>query len=331
MGQWYCFIGGQQYGPVSEDDLRAWIRQGRIKPADLVWTDGMSEWAAAGSVPGLFGGGGSVPVQADNVYASPAGGTGPSTQLGTGFPIWVGTGGQTPNWELNTQAREILRGRWGLAIGFCVLMILVQIGVQLIPYLGGVASLIITGPLQLGAVIFFLTFIRAGRPEIGMLFAGFRNFGSALAAHLLVALFVMLWFFGIAMPGIILGIIVGVTTDPEAGLVVGMIAGGIPGYVAAIIAQLAYYQTFYVLADNPSIGAMDAIRRSRDIMAGYKGKLFCLGLRYACWVLLCVLTIGIGLIFLVPYMSVGYARFYDDLQSISRRESNPEQRLDNRV
>ncbi len=316
MGQWHCLIGGQQYGPVSEEDLRAWIRQGRVRPADMVWSDGMADWVPAGSVPGLFAGAGPVPVQ--------AGGTGPST--------WFGTGGQTPNWELNTQAREILRGRWGLAVGFCVLLFLIQIGIQMFPYVGGIAGLILSGPLQLGVVIFFLTFIRAGRAEIGMLFAGFKNFGSALAAYLLVLLFVLLWVLAPVAGGAVIGLALGavfggIAGSPveglAAGALVGAMIGNIFGLVLGILAQMSYFQTFYLLADNPSIGAMGAIRTSRDIMAGHRGRLFCLGLRYFCWSLLCLLTFGIGFLFLVPYMSVGYARFYDDLQPTVGVGENP--------
>ena len=54
MKQWYCIIGGQQYGPVSEDELRGWVAQGRVKPTDQVWTDGMAAWTPASAVPGLF-------------------------------------------------------------------------------------------------------------------------------------------------------------------------------------------------------------------------------------------------------------------------------------
>ncbi|MDY7010858.1 MAG: DUF975 family protein [Planctomycetota bacterium] len=307
MRQWYCFVGGRQYGPVSEDELRGWIQQGRVRPADMVWTEGMGQWAAAGSVPGLFDGAGGIPIQTAGVHVSSPG----------------GTGGRTPNAELNLQARETLRGRWGLAIGFCLLLILIQMGIQMLPYVGGIAGLILTGPLQLGAIIFFLTFIRAGRAEIGMLFAGFRNFGSALAAYLLVALFVALWISAPLLGGALIGLAIGavfggISGNPgeglAAGALVGLIIGYVFGLVLGILAQMSYFQTFYLLADNPSIGAIGAIRTSKDIMRGYKGKLFCLGLRYFCWGLLCILTLGIGLIFLMPYMSVGYARFYDDLQ-----------------
>jgi len=54
MGQWYCHASGQQYGPVTEETLREWLRQGRVRPADLVWTEGMGNWAQAGSIPSFF-------------------------------------------------------------------------------------------------------------------------------------------------------------------------------------------------------------------------------------------------------------------------------------
>jgi uncharacterized membrane protein len=37
---------------------------------------------------------------------------------------------------------------------------------------------------------------------------------------------------------------------------------------------------FYILKDNPDIGALEAITQSRKMMVGYKGKLFCL---YSQW------------------------------------------------
>ena len=79
------------------------------------------------------------------------------------------------------------------------------------------------------------------------------------------------------------------------------------------VALLSYSQTFYVLADDPAAGPMEAVRRSKQMMTNRRGKLFCLGLRYLCWSLLCLLTCGIGFLWLYPYMGVGYARFYDDL------------------
>ena len=42
-------------------------------------------------------------------------------------------------------------------------------------------------------------------------------------------------------------------------------------------------------------------------------KLFCLHWRFFGWALLCVLTLGIGFLWLGPYIAMSTAKFYDDL------------------
>lgn len=54
MEQWHCIVAGQQYGPVTLDVLQAWVAEGRLKPTDYVWTEGMETWTEACSVAGLF-------------------------------------------------------------------------------------------------------------------------------------------------------------------------------------------------------------------------------------------------------------------------------------
>jgi hypothetical protein len=53
MAQWYAQVGGQRYGPITEDELRSWIAQGRVQPTDFVWCEGMANWLPASSaLPG---------------------------------------------------------------------------------------------------------------------------------------------------------------------------------------------------------------------------------------------------------------------------------------
>lgn len=49
----YKVIGndGLQYGPVTEDQLREWITQGRVNLATLVQADSAVEWKAIGQYP----------------------------------------------------------------------------------------------------------------------------------------------------------------------------------------------------------------------------------------------------------------------------------------
>ena len=271
MAQWYCYSGGRQYGPVTEDILKQGIYGGRVKPSDLVWTDGMADWAPASTVPHLSAAApGLTPpplIHVPMVDAAPPG----------------GTGGATPNWELTARARQALSGRWGTPIGFCLVLWLIQAAIGGVGSFTGIpVGLIVAGPFMLSYCIFFLTFNRGGQADLNMLFAGFKNFGNALGAYILMMIFVFLWMLLLFIPG--------------------------------IIAALAYSQTFYLLADDRSLGPLEAIRKSKEMMRGYKWKFFCLGLRFFGWSLLCILTLGIGFLWLTPYMQTAYALFYDDLR-----------------
>lgn len=267
MAQWHCVINGQQYGPVDEGVLRQWIAEKRVLGDNLVWTEGMSDWVRADSVADLAG-----PVR-----------VGPPPVPGAILlsPAVDGTGGNRANREITHDAHERLRGQWGLPIAFCLLLGLLQSGGG-VPFIGPLASLILGGPFMLGGATFFLTFARGGKVDMGMLFAGFKNFGNALGLYMLQAIFVMLWSLLLIVPG--------------------------------IIAALAYSQSFYLLAEDKTLGPMEALHKSKALMKGHKWKLFCLGLRFFGWALLCMLTLGIGFLWLMPYMATSYARFHDDLR-----------------
>lgn len=55
MQPWYYSDKGERRGPVAFEELRARALRGELDPArDLVWTEPMLDWQAAGSIPGLF-------------------------------------------------------------------------------------------------------------------------------------------------------------------------------------------------------------------------------------------------------------------------------------
>lgn len=62
--QWYYTVNqSERQGPVSQADLTAMIREGRVQGNDLVWADGMGDWQPATQVAELaeaFGGAGAV-------------------------------------------------------------------------------------------------------------------------------------------------------------------------------------------------------------------------------------------------------------------------------
>jgi len=185
----------------------------------------------------------------------------------------------TKNAQLMTMARESLRGKWGLAIGTCFIYGLV-ISVSGVAF---IAPLIIGGPMMLGLAMFSLSLSRTNDSDLEILFKGFKNFGTALGAYLLMMLFVFLWSLLLIIPG--------------------------------IIAAIGYSMTFFILADEAELGASDALAKSKRMMRGYKWKYFCLNLRFIGWAILCVISLGIGFLWLIPYMQISYAKFYEDVKT----------------
>lgn len=182
-------------------------------------------------------------------------------------------------------ARETLKGKWKLAIKVTLVYIVIQI---LLGFLSKVTNLtplisfVINAPLALGLAIFWISFSRNNNPNLDQIFEGFESWGRAIKAQLLTTIFTLLWTLLLIIPG--------------------------------IIAALSYSQIFYILSEDKNIGINDAIEKSKKMMYGYKWKFFRLQLRFIGWALLCILTLGIGFLWLIPYIQVTAAKFYDDIK-----------------
>ncbi len=85
-------------------------------------------------------------------------------------------------------------------------------------------------------------------------------------------------------------------------------------FVPGIIVALGLFEVPYMLAENPEISGMEAIRRSWENMKGRKGELFVLQLSFIGWILLTMLTFGVLAIFYTgPYMALAEAGFYREM------------------
>ena len=91
--------------------------------------------------------------------------------------------------------------------------------------------------------------------------------------------------------------------------------------VPGIIKSYAYAITPYLLIDNPELGPNEVRLKSIEMMRGHKGKLFGLDLSFIGWILLGILSLGIGFIWITPYIKTTRAAFYYDLLE----ELNPQQ------
>jgi hypothetical protein len=71
MIQWHYGEHGQQFGPVSDAELRSLISSGRVSAQTVVWRDGMSGWRPLGEVPELLPGADVVGAQAVPHFIAP--------------------------------------------------------------------------------------------------------------------------------------------------------------------------------------------------------------------------------------------------------------------
>ena len=80
--------------------------------------------------------------------------------------------------------------------------------------------------------------------------------------------------------------------------------------IPGIIKSYAYRMVPYILADNPKMGADNAITLSRKMMDGNKFELFVLELSFLGWYLLGLLALGVGILFVNPYYNATEAQLY---------------------
>ena len=152
----------------------------------------------------------------------------------------------------------------------------------------GIVSFILGGTVELGYAKFLLKQYDRKQLQFSDLFSQFERFGTGFAQKFLRTLFTVLWSLLFIIPGIVKG--------------------------------LSYAMTPFILEEHPEITASEAIKASMRLMDGHKMDLFILGLTFIGWQILACLTMGIGFLFLNPYMNAAYAAFYRSI-STGRQEA----------
>ncbi len=191
--------------------------------------------------------------------------------------------------QLKRNAKQNLSGKWGLSIGLFLITELLIGASAFIPF----GPIIVAGPLMLGFYTCYLKIQRNQDVEFEQLFSGFNNFATSLVTYLLIAIYTFLWSLLFIIPG--------------------------------IIKSLSYSMTWFILADNPEMKANEAITRSRVMMDGHKTELFVLYLSFIGWLFLCVLTLGILIIYVGPYMHASLAAFYNEIKGPNVRTETIEE------
>ena len=210
---------------------------------------------------------------------------------------------------LKYRAQDNLQGNWGLSVGVAFLAALLGglnmssgfnlnidseqlqnlpplLSSLLTAYLSvvgtlGLAQFIVGGAVNLGYTRYLLDQHDKKELSFHTLFSQFDRFGQGFAQMFLRNLYILLWSLLFIIPG--------------------------------FVKQYSYAMTPYIMAEHPEMSANEAITASRQLMDGHKGELFWLHLTFFGWMLLNALTLGIGSLWLNPYMNATNAAFYRQL------------------
>ena len=128
------------------------------------------------------------------------------------------------------------------------------------PFLGifvSILTYLMNMVLGAGYVFYCMTIRRGERAEYITLFDGFSYVGRVIGLNIVMGIFIALWSMLFVIPG--------------------------------IIASYRYRFALYNLLENPDMGILEALDRSKEQTYGYKGQLFLLDLSYLGWGVLAVL------------------------------------------
>ena len=145
----------------------------------------------------------------------------------------------------------------------------------------GLIQYVIGSFVSLGLIQYNLDLIDGKDVEFGQIFSKASMFGKAFWLRLRMGIFTFLWTLLFIIPG--------------------------------IIKSYAYSMSGFILAENPEMTAKEAMQVSEKMMVGNKWRLFCLQFSFIGWQILCILSLGIGSLWLTPYTNAATAAFYDEI------------------
>lgn len=165
--------------------------------------------------------------------------------------------------------------------------------------------------LQAGYTIFALRLSRNEEFDCKVLFEGARQWLRAICFYILRGVYMALWSLVYAIPiGIVLsplGIPVAEgTLSQEVFMVIVVLVAIIP----SVLVALRYWGGFYVLMDHPEMTSSMALTYTKVLCKHHRWELFKLEVSLLPTMLLCVITLGILMIWKLPYIEATHAHAY---------------------
>ncbi len=201
------------------------------------------------------------------------------------------------NFEYRNAAWDMLKADWkGAVLLFLIIMLISTVistalgfviaSEELASFANLLAEIFVAIPLSYLFVKEMLGFVRGGKIEISSsLVEKFKaDYLKSIKVIGLMSIYIFLWCLLLFIPG--------------------------------IIKSYSYCLAPYISMDNDELTAEECINESMKMMNGNKWRLFLLDLSFIGWYLLAIFfTLGIGLLWVVPYHETAHILFYEDLKS----------------
>ncbi len=232
------------------------------------------------------------------------------------------------NKQLKRYAREAFQLKPGMAAGASVTVVLIQfastfISSALFPgtgafsiVLGEIFSFgmsVLTCIFEAGMYYMFLNLMRGKESNFGQLLWFFRNDPDrVILASGILAL--ISWV--TSLPVTVYSYAAPLPTTQEELLSFYMMLTGLSFVCMCIgvLVTIPFRLTYYIIADEPELGSVDALKKSTSLMKGNYGRFLFLQLSFLPWGILSVLAMYIPLLYVLPYMELSNAAFYRDVR-----------------
>ncbi|MEE8826028.1 MAG: DUF975 family protein [Eubacteriales bacterium] len=224
---------------------------------------------------------------------------------------------------LKEQSRGALEGRWGESVAYpAVLIALHMIAAAILAAVMKSASVaeVISGAgiafiMQVlislfvwGAGYHFLQMLRGRETSFSSLLTVFRMQPDRFVLFGIISGAVRI------IPMVPFLIALGQIKDHPLAAVISAVIGAAL-FIAAILFLLTYAMTVFVLLDcGGSLPTTVAMKQSRRLMRGQKWKFFLTCISFIGWVLLAVITLGLGLLWIIPYVITTMCAFYESTE-----------------
>lgn len=198
--------------------------------------------------------------------------------------------------ELKEWSKEKISGNlWNILLGLIILMgvtFMFSFGLGFIQALFGkenilsslasIALNLLLIPLNIGLYTYLIEFIKNNNFNKNLLFEPYERFINVVGANVLVYILVFIGFICFIIPGI---------------------------YLA-----YSYAMVSYLLATRKDLSIKETLELSRKMMNGHKFDYFVLSISFIGWAILVPFTLGILLIWLIPYMMIATTKFFLNIE-----------------